>query len=140
MVDSFLVPGDGSPTPFIPSWGEAQVTVSRGSQPRSSRVTLGLPKLNIVQRQQFPTFDVEWRVSGSSDPWSSTEVSSSVSNVTLPRELPDGLYDVRVRATNTEAGTVTNYSLPLVFSVDSQGQSSSSGYSAYVVLVFSCAG
>ena len=113
--------GDGSPTPFIPSWGEAQVTVSRGSQPGLSRVTLGLPKLDATQRQQFPTFDVEWRVSGSSDPWSSTEVPSSASNVTLPRELPDGLYDVQVRATNTEAGTMTNYSLPLVFSLESTG-------------------
>ena len=65
-----------------------------------STVKINLPVLTADQRNDYQTFEVEWRKLDTSI-WQETTASTTASSVNLPGELSDGSYEVGVRATGT---------------------------------------
>ena len=83
-----------------------------GTRPGFSTVLVNLPILTSDERAEYDTFEVSWRRLGS-EIWESTTTSSRSTNVTLPGELADGSYEVRVRAQGF--GGASLYTMPLRF-------------------------
>ena len=82
---------------FWPDWIQGRVVVETGTRPGFSTVLVNLPVLTSDERAEYDTFEVAWRRLGS-EIWESTTTSSRSTNVTLPGELADGSYEVRVQA------------------------------------------
>ena len=80
---------------------------------------VNLPVLTSDERSEYDTFEVSWRRLGS-EIWESTTTSSRSTNVTLPGELADGSYEVRVRATGIVGSSL--YTTPLRFPLKYEGQ------------------
>ena len=95
-----------------PDWIRGRVVEETTTGLGTSTVKINLPVLTEEQRNDFQTFEVEWRRLGSPS-WQRTTTSTTSSSVNLPGELSDGSYEVRVRATGT--GGTTLYTTPLRF-------------------------
>ena len=105
---------------FKPSWIEGQVVEDSGVRPGFSSVKVNLPVLPDRVARDYNEFETEWRRLGT-DAWNRTRTSTSSSNVTLPEELGDGSYEVRVRATGNDGPSL--YTTALRFPLLSRGKS-----------------
>ena len=85
---------------FKPSWIQGRVVEETCSRVGYSTVKINLPVLTADQRNDYQTFEVEWRKLDTSS-WRETTASTTASSVNLPGELSDGSYEVGVRATGT---------------------------------------
>ena len=111
MQQSFFS-SDASVPGVWPDWIRGRVVEETTTGLGTSTVKINLPVLTEEQRNNFQTFEVEWRKLGASS-WEKTTTSTTSSSVNLPGELSDGSYEVRVRATGT--GGTTLYTMPLRF-------------------------
>ena len=102
-----------------PDWIRGRVVEETSTGLGTSTVKINLPVLTEEQRNDFQTFEVEWRRLGESS-WEKTTTSTTSSSVNLPGELTDGSYEVRVRATGT--GGTTLYTMPLRFPLRGLGE------------------
>ena len=102
-----------------PDWIRGRVVEETSTGLGTSTVKINLPVLTEEQRNDFQTFEVEWRRLGESS-WEKTTTSTTSSSVDLPGELPDGSYEVRVRATGT--GGTTLYTTPIRFPLRALGK------------------
>ena len=107
-------PGD------ILTWNQPEPTLSQGSKPGFTTLTLRLPTLTDEQRARFSEFDVEWRAVGGA--WQSTVTPASSSTVTLPQELAIGSYEVRVRAKSSDGSATSEYTGSLTVTVQPSGK------------------
>ena len=95
-----------------PDWIRGRVVEETTTGLGKSTVKVNLPVLTEEERNDFQTFEVEWRRLGESS-WQRTTTSTTSSSVNLPGELSDGSYEVRVRGTGT--GGTTLFTTPLRF-------------------------
>lgn len=90
--------------PLIPQWPKGTVVTAIETHPGFSRVTVHLPQIPEDHTSDFTGFTVEWRPIG--EDWDSTVVDIKSSTVTLPADLADGSYEVRVFVTDEEGRSV----------------------------------
>ena len=99
---------------------------STSTGPGSSRVTVELPELSDTERVEYPEFLVSYRSisgDGTTGPWlDGGRVNSDSGRVTLPENLSDGSYEVRVHGSSSDGRTRSQPSPSLAFSVAGVGR------------------
>ena len=111
--------------PVFPQWPRGQVVSSTSTGPGSSRVTVELPELSDTERADYPEFLVSYRSisgDGTTGPWlDGGRVNSDSGRVTLPGNLSDGSYEVRVHGSSPD-GRTSQPSPSFAFSVTGVGK------------------
>ena len=112
--------------PVFPQWPRGEVISSTSTGPGSSRVTVELPELSEAERVEYPEFLVSYRSisgDGTTGPWlDGGRVNSDSGRVTLPENLSDGSYEVRVHGSSPDGRTRSQPSPSLAFSLTGVGK------------------
>ena len=104
-----------------PSWICGQGIQGSVVQPDFRSVKVTLPLLPDSVSSKYDEFEIEWRRLGS-ESWKRTWASTSISTVTLPEDLVDGSYEVRVRATGDDGRSL--HTTALRFQLLNEGRNS----------------